>query len=59
MHPENEVPLIFKWMEANFNHIVFDFASVTNVIRQGAYSENSVWYTCTVKVEMAVLPYVR
>jgi hypothetical protein len=59
MNTENKVPLIFKWMEANFNHIVFDFTSVTNLIRQGAYSENSVWYISTVKVEMAVLPYVR
>jgi hypothetical protein len=38
-------------MEANLHHLVFDFTSVRYVIRQGAFSENSLWYLSTVKVE--------
>jgi len=30
----------------------FDFTSVRNHIRHGAFSENSFWYTSTVKVEI-------
>ena len=46
-------------MEANLHHPVDDFNSVTNLMRQSAYSENSVWYTSTVRVEKRVLYYVR
>jgi hypothetical protein len=42
MKPKNKVPLNFKWVETNLNHPVFDFTSVTNLIRQGAFSENSL-----------------
>jgi hypothetical protein len=52
MKTENNVPHNFKWVETNLHHLVFDFTSVTNLIRQGALSENSLWYTSTVKVEI-------
>jgi len=46
-------------MEANLHHPVVDFNSVTNLMRQGAYSENSLWYSTRVRVEKTVLSYVR
>ena len=46
---KTKVPLIFNRMEANLHHPVFDFISVTNLIRHSAFSENSLWYTSTVK----------
>jgi hypothetical protein len=52
MKPENNVPLNFKWLETNLRHLVFDFTSVTDLIRQGAFAENSLWYTFTVQVEI-------
>ena len=52
MKPEIKVPRNFKWMETNLHYPVFDFTSVRNRIRQGAFSENSFWYTSTVKVEI-------
>jgi hypothetical protein len=51
MKPENKFPLNFKWMETNLHHLVFDFISVTNLTRQGAFSEIFLWYTSTLQVE--------
>jgi len=44
-------------MEASLNHPVFDFTSIMNPIRGGAFEENALWYTSTVKVEEKGLPY--
>jgi hypothetical protein len=52
MKTENKVPLNFKWVETNLHHLAFYFTLVTNLIRQVAFSENSLWYTSTVKVEI-------
>jgi hypothetical protein len=52
MKPENNVPLNFKWLETNVRHLVFDFTSVTDLMRQGAFAENSLWYTSTVQIEI-------
>ena len=46
-------------MEASLHHPVFDFVSVTNFIKYGAFSENSLCYTSTVQVEKTVLLYVK
>jgi hypothetical protein len=46
-------------METNLQHPVVDFNSVTDLMRQGDYSENSSWYTSAVRVEKTVLSYVR
>jgi len=40
-------------------HPVLDFISVTNLIRNGAFSEISLRYASTVQVEKAVLCYVK
>ena len=52
MKPENNVPLNFKWLETNVRHLVFDFTSITDLMRQGAFAENSLWYTSTVQIEI-------
>jgi translation initiation factor IF-1 len=52
MKTENKVPNSFKWLETNLYCLVFDFTSVTNIIREGAFSEISLWNTSTVKVEI-------
>jgi len=44
-------------MEANLNHPFFDFSAIMNSIRGGAFEENSLWYTSTVKLEEKGLPY--
>jgi len=49
---KTKVPLIFKCMESNLHHPVFYFISVKNLIRHGAFSQNSLWYTSTVQVEI-------
>ena len=46
-------------MEANLHNPVLDFISVTNLIRHGAFTENSLRYASTVQVEKAVLCYVK
>jgi hypothetical protein len=41
-------------VESNLRNPVFDFASVTNNISQGAFSGNFLWYVFTLKIEKAV-----
>jgi hypothetical protein len=36
---QKKVPLNFKWMETNLHHIVVDFISVTNLIREGVFQK--------------------
>jgi hypothetical protein len=52
MKPENNVPLNFRWLETNVRHLVFDFTSVTDLMRQGVFAENSLCYTFTVQIEV-------